>query len=232
MNRRLRAAPRIPEGVEPDLVVFGMKRSGHHAVMLSAISHLPEVVHLNDYHTVKRDHGMSFSLIQHGRVAVRDYSPTGNEKHWCVNVEDSVSIYVDFIELAGRWPGSERLMVIRDPYNQSASRARRGWPLLLERWKAFARFADGEHLSFAKVIKFNEWVKDVGHHSISPYGGGSSFSPDSLSYSDRWEYLIGDPLAKPLVETAGILDYASTLFGHNEMHNIHDTLSQAQETHA
>ena len=141
--------------------VFGMRRSGHHAVMQWLTDFYDDVVHIDN---PRLNSLWSSKTFVNGERTKDIEAVRGRYRQvTMLNFEDGdfqipISEYVDAI---GEHKEHRNILVVRDPFNCFASRLRKHHPVAAwDRWKRHAREYLGvtEHLGPSAVkINYNYW---------------------------------------------------------------------------
>lgn len=158
--------------------VFGMRRSGNHAIIHWMAAHFDRPCHMvNDICDFNTPKVLPEDYIHAGELDC--FTVPSSDASWIEDKEVLIQTYEDYDLSDLDWDSNlvrvgpsgveKSILIIRDPYNLMASRAaKKEYHLLpisrfaVERWKQHAREALGE-TSFLKnkvVINYNRWFED------------------------------------------------------------------------
>jgi len=203
----------IPPPTENDILFFGLKRSGNHAILTWVLSHLETYRHYNNV------------FIMDGKCYVDFVSDINlsDDHPYSVNLysfEDRVvfSNVNPLLDWSGL-PSKQRIMIIRDPYNMYASRLQvhrnpnKDYPLLVKYWTAWTEAMNLDlWLSFAKEftgetnhlgsdcikVNYNTWLENERYRnelSLKHFGvvGEISKTTHKAGGGSSFEKLDGKP---------------------------------------
>lgn len=185
--------------LKPNVFIYAMRRSGHHAVIRDIILKGMPWVHYNDIRANKHLAANGVYLSERGDDNVSKYYkhdaiPYNRYPQRAVSVEDAHATIIG--RMMRDFPSARHVLVVRDWYNQSASRYAEGWDLRAHIWKEHAALAqewlNGAQLGMT-VILYNNVIDGLG--SKYPASRASSFDGRNVAdkksletrYKQYWE---------------------------------------------
>jgi hypothetical protein len=222
-----------------DIQLYGIKRSGHHAIVYWILGHY------NDYHYFNN------CTVHNGIAKSEEFYKSANPVNPIVflSFEDrQAELRKSSLKFIGKHlapPRMKRVLVIRDPFNNYASRFKLGREFSsiykeTSIWKELAKEYLGmtDYLG-SDVIKvnYNKWFKDVSYRKalsthfgeftdnnfnyVSKIGGGSSFDhrryngkSDKMQTLSRWrEYINNDLFTRIVLNDTELMELSTKIFG-------------------
>lgn len=183
--------------------VCGMCRSGLHVISHWILRSIGENCALFNTHVT--NYNLHLPLVKD--VMNDPFFPFKNGYH--VNRDGTVILHEDSIpfkpskcldveHIIGKSESMQIILILRDPYNLTASRVKSGIRLDMPMWKRHAKFSIKQKYDTV-IIKYNNWVSSKKYRQeiayqldipfvdkieyVPTYGGGSSF--DKLHYQGR-----------------------------------------------
>ena len=215
---------------------FAMQRSGHHAILVDYIlTHLYDqiVYHWNECY-VLGDLIVASRIVKYTYGERQDMTYRRTDHQYtddgiiCSHpIEPNAVLLLNFedcpLQVSQQLPPSHRVLVIRDPYNQTASRIRNGKRSMRPwRWKQHAR----EYLGRTKIlgphinISFNRWHQKSNFNIMPDYGGRSAFEPaimdgraSELDVLNRWQKRMHHGKFRRIVNDDELGGLAEEIFG-------------------
>lgn len=225
---------------DSDIQVYGIKRSGHHAIIFWILGHYKSYHYYNNcWINRKKVSALEFyKLIKGVEKPIVLSSFEDRQDHL---KKSSIVNLGNYLKL----PRMTRVLIIRDPFNNYASRFKLGKEFSsifkqTSMWKETAREYLGitNHLG-DKVIKvnYNQWFKDISYRKelstnfgvftdnnysyVPEIGGGSSFDhrkyngkSDEMHILQRWRKYINDPVfCQTILKDEELMDLSARIFG-------------------
>lgn len=223
-----------------DIQLYGIKRSGHHAIVYWILGHYPYYIYYNNCIAYKN--GVRSEEVYKSK-------PVGPNHITLLSFEDRQhNIRRSNPKFLGEMlhkPKMCRVLVIRDPFNNFASRFKssKDFPAIAQEtivWKELAREYIGLTNYLGKdVIKvnYNQWFKDKSYRkSLSKHfgeftdknfefvpgiGGGSSFDKrkydghsKSMAVLSRWrDYINNERFYKLILQDEELMGLSAQIFG-------------------
>ncbi len=225
---------------DSDIQLYGIKRSGHHAVIFWILGHYENYLYYNNCIAYKNNI-TSEEVYKSKFVGAKPLILLSFEDRQ-YNIKRSNPMFLG--EILPK-PRGHRILVIRDPFNNFASRFKlsREFPAIAHEtlvWKELAR----EYLGITSylgedVIKvnYNKWFKEKSYRRllskhfgrftdknfdfVPGIGGGSSFDrrkydgrSGNMQVLSRWrDYINKERYYKNIFEDKELMDLSSKIFG-------------------
>jgi len=178
--------------------VFGMRRSGHHAVAHWLYDMGCKCYH---YNCAQADLGYRGVFVYHGDEidSAHDQESFTDARLHIISTENKTPSAV--MDVVQAWRPSRVVGVIRDPWNNAASHVAKwsqksfDWPMWCHHALAFLGC---EPSPAGEWINYNEWAGT--HSRLHPSGKGSSFDrkdylacAEDMAVHSRWKTMLNNP---------------------------------------